>query len=284
MSAVVIIGNVSVICLVIAKPRLHTTANCFVVSLAVADFLVGAGYPVTEYLCDVHSCERLLVGHAVVSFVYAASVSNLCLMILDRYVAIVRPLRYVPLMTSTRVALLITLAWTVPFLPHFTVLVKSSILHDEMDVPRFMVFDFIVFELIPLTFLVIATGHIFLIARRHAHRSRILASQLRYNQTITGRLKLSPANRRQNSSAKLVGIAVAVFLLCYGYEIYYTVFYEISVAKERHKFLFPLNNLLFLLNSAVNPVAYAFFKGDIRGTLRTMLLCAYRHHKIQAAR
>ena len=104
MSAVVIIGNVSVICLVIAKSRLHTTANCFVVSLVVADFLVGAGYPVTEYLCDVHSCERLLVGHAVVSFVYAASVSNLCLMILDRYVAFVRPLRYVPLMTSTRVA------------------------------------------------------------------------------------------------------------------------------------------------------------------------------------
>ena len=42
-----------------------------------------------------------------------ASVTNLCALTLDRYLAIVHPLRYVTFLTKKRVALLVSAAWAV---------------------------------------------------------------------------------------------------------------------------------------------------------------------------
>ena len=272
LSIIVVAGNGIVIYLTVTRQRLHTTANWFILSLAIADFFVGASYLLTDYVCEVHSCDSRYVRHAIVSFLLAASATNLCLMTLDRYIAIVKPLKYVTFMTTRRVVLLISIAWLAPLLPHFIILLKYAISPTPQDVRRFMVFDMVVFEILPLVTLLLATGHIFFIVRRHSHQTAVLMAQLRFNQRIEHTKRLH-RQTRVNSSAKLVGVAVTVFIICYLYELCYTVHEEIPGHKNQHLVLLYLNKVLFFVNSAVNPVAYAFFKSDIKKSLRSMFHC-----------
>ena len=271
LSIIVVAGNGIVIYLIITRQRLHTTANWFILSLAIADFFVGASYLLADYLCDMHSCDRRYVPHAIGSFFAAVSATNLCLMTLDRYIAIVKPLKYVTFMTTRRVVLLISTAWLAAFLPHFIILLKYAISPTPQDVRRFMVFDMVVFEILPLVTLLLATGHIFFIVRRHSHQTAVLMAQLRFNQRIEHTKRLHEQTR-VNSSAKLVGVAVAVFIICYVYELCYTISQEIAGHKLNLVLLY-INDVLYFVNSAVNPVAYAFFKSDIKKSLRSMFHC-----------
>ena len=271
LSIIAVAGNGIVIYLIVTRQRLHTTANWFILSLAIADFFVGASYLLADYLCDVYACDRRYVVHAIVSFLFAASATNLCLMTLDRYIAIVKPLKYVTFMTTRRVVLLISIAWLAPLLPHFIILLKYAISPTPQDVRRFMVFDMVVFEILPLLTLLLATGHIFFIARRHSHQTAVLMAQLRFNQRIEHSKRLH-GQTRVNSSAKLIAVAVTVFIICYIYELCCIVSQEILGYKPNLVLLY-LNKVLFFVNSAVNPVAYAFFKSDIKKSLRSMFHC-----------
>ena len=175
-------------------------------------------------------------------------------------------------MTTRRVVLLISTVWLASFLPHFIILLKYVISPKLQDVQRFMIFDMVVFEILPLLTLLLATGHIFFIVRRHSHQMTVLMAQLRFNHGIEHSKRLR-RQTRVNSSAKLVGVAVTVFIICYLYELCYTIHEEIPGHKKENFVLHFLNNILHFMNSAVNPVAYAFFKSDIKKSLRSMFHC-----------
>ena len=282
LSIIAVTGNGIVIYLIVTRHRLHTTVNWFILSLAIADFSIGASFLLAKYLCDALSCNGDL-WHAISSFLIAASAINLCLMTLDRYIAIVKPLKYVTFMTTRRVVLLISAAWLAAFLPHLIFLMKVVISTSQKDVhvQAFMVFDFVFYETLPNVILPFATGHMFLIARRHSRQNAALVAQLRFNQRIE-RGKVS-AQSKETSSLKVVLVAVAVFLICYVHELCYTILYQLPNKKTNAKD--PLVNILQLLytvNSAVNPVAYAFFKSDIKKSLRSMFHCSKGTHELQA--
>ena len=103
LSLLTFVGNGLVVYLIITRERLHNTTNWIVLSLAIADFTLGAGYLPAVILLEDHT----LVRHSVVSFLPAASALNLSLLTVDRYVFITRPLRYSTLMTTKRAVLLI---------------------------------------------------------------------------------------------------------------------------------------------------------------------------------
>ena len=274
LSVLTVAGNGIVIYLIVTRHRLHTTVNWFVLSLATADLCVGASYFLTEYLCDLVSCN-LLLRYAIGSFLSAASATNLCLLTLDRYIAIVKPLKYVTFMTTRRVIFLISTAWLAAFSTHFLYFVICVVFTRDCDnlSRKFMVFDFVIFEISPLVIVSLATGHIFLIARRHSRQSAVLMAQLRFNQRIEDG-KGRSVQSRERSSAKLVGVATSVFFVCYVNEIFYTVYYQLP-EKKHLDFLFLYTTwLLNITNSAANPVAYAFFKRDIKKCLRSMFRCS----------
>ena len=55
--------------------------------------------------------------------------------------------------------------------------------------------------------------------------------------------------------------------------------------KSKTNAKYPLVNILQLLytvNSAVNPVAYAFFKSDVKKSFRSMFHCSKGTHELQA--
>ncbi|KAF2366166.1 G protein-coupled receptor rhodopsin-like [Trinorchestia longiramus] len=111
-----IFGNGLVIVAVSRERYLHTVTNYFIMSLAVADCLVGllvmpfsAVYDSFSYwffgqdFCDVwHSFDVLASS---------ASILNLCVISLDRYWAITDPLSYPTRMSPKRAGRLIALVW-----------------------------------------------------------------------------------------------------------------------------------------------------------------------------
>lgn len=102
-STFAILGNGSVIYLIYTRRRLRTVPNRFVLSLALADFGVGACFFPAHFICNFRpsNCNSSIADDIAVLTIYS-STTNLCAMTVDRYLATVRPLTYTSLMTARR--------------------------------------------------------------------------------------------------------------------------------------------------------------------------------------
>ena len=90
--------------LVCSRGNLRTKTNAFIVSLAVADSRVGLGVIPSLLACDVtNTCYWPKVFPSwidVIRWLFSyLSVLNLCSLVLDRYIAIVKPFKYITFMT-----------------------------------------------------------------------------------------------------------------------------------------------------------------------------------------
>ncbi|CAO1441439.1 unnamed protein product [Diamesa serratosioi] len=114
MIIITIIGNTLVILSVITTRRLRTVTNCFVMSLAVADWLVGiavmppavavhlmGSWHLGWILCDIWISLDVLLC--------TASILSLCAISIDRYLAVTQPLNYSRRRRSKRLAMLMIL-------------------------------------------------------------------------------------------------------------------------------------------------------------------------------
>lgn len=128
INVAVILGNVLVILAVFASAKLRTVTNFIIMSLAVADLLVGIA--VLPYSITLEVLEVWIFGHiwcqiwlAVDVWMCTASILNLVAISVDRYLAITRPVHYRSIMTSRRVKLLIASVWILSFIICFPPLV-----------------------------------------------------------------------------------------------------------------------------------------------------------------
>ena len=90
-----------------------------IVSLAVADFCVGAFVFPSLFFCHIRGgCNWPWPYASWVEFTRwlfaCASIMNLCSLVLDRYMAFVKPLKYVNFMTARRVTQLTLISWVFP--------------------------------------------------------------------------------------------------------------------------------------------------------------------------
>ena len=116
LSFLTIIGNGLTIFLVCSRRNLRTKNNAFIVSLAVADFCVGLSVIPSLFACDItNTCDWPYYWLSWVNFKRwsfgLTSAVNLCGLVLDRFIAIVHPLKYVTLMTRRRTIQVIFFSW-----------------------------------------------------------------------------------------------------------------------------------------------------------------------------
>ena len=81
---------------------------------------VGAFVVPSLFFCDFRgSCNWPRPYASWVDFIRwffaCASIMNLCSLVLDRYMAVVKPLKYVNFMTTRRITKLIFFSWVIPF-------------------------------------------------------------------------------------------------------------------------------------------------------------------------
>ena len=100
-------GNAWVILIIATRKRLYTTANWFILSLAVADFSVTSGYFPASFVCNVNVACNDVIRFNFVSFFTEASMFALMAMIAERYIAIVYCLKYVRVMTKKNIVAMV---------------------------------------------------------------------------------------------------------------------------------------------------------------------------------
>ena len=117
VSFVVIVGNIMVIVAVFKELYLRSVTNYFIVSLAIADVMVGGvvmPFSISHEMTNavwLYGQEWCDLWHSLDVLASTASILNLCVISLDRYWAITDPINYPSRMSNSKVCLLITLVW-----------------------------------------------------------------------------------------------------------------------------------------------------------------------------
>ena len=258
-------GNGFVIFLVCRKRQLRTKTNAFLISLAVTDFCVGMIAVPSRFFCEMTSECRFrgpLRGGLFVLFVRVfivyASGTNLCSLVLERYMAVVKPLKYLTFMKRRRVIQMVSISWGIPFI--FTVII-SSIRFNDKKIPLDLIhlvngWLAMSFELIVCFVVIVCFASMLRVVCKQSHRARVLARQLHFNQRLRVTVKT-----QGKSAVKMMAIVTGVFLACYGIFLRCS-FLHLSGVHECNDFQYKIS--LQVINSAINPVAYAIFKRDVK--------------------
>ncbi|XP_038575871.1 trace amine-associated receptor 13c-like [Micropterus salmoides] len=256
--------------------QLHTPTNILLLSLAVSDFLVGLLLMPVEilrktscwFLGDLMCSLYICVSYSIPS----ASVGNMVLISLDRYVAICDPLHYTTRITVRRVKLCVCLCW------FCSVFYSSVVLKDDLTQPgRYNscygdcvvlfdhtadAIDLALTFIVPVTVIIVLYMRVFVVAvsQARAMRSHITAVILQRSVTLT-------AKKSELKAARTLGVLVVVFLICL-FPYYGMTLAGDSLLNTSSAFL---GIYLFYFNSCLNPVIYAMFYPWFRKSVKLIV-------------
>ncbi|XP_032513242.1 adenosine receptor A3 [Danaus plexippus] len=281
VAVVAIIGNSMVIHVFRRDRRLKRKTNYYIVSLAIADLLVGllgipfailasVGLPRNLYACLFTT--SLLVMLCTISIFCLVAVS------VDRYWAILHPMCYSRNVRTQTAILIISVCWVagagVGLLPLFG-------WHAAEDSNRGCYFVEVMDYnyLLLIYFATIVTPSV-LLAAFYAHIYRVVVKQMSAVVTVEGgqgqrgtMLRvLGAAQKREVKATQNLAIIVFFFIICW------IPLYTINAIKAFRPELDIPNPLTYFciifshLNSAINPLLYAYHLKDFRAALKGLIL------------
>ncbi|XP_047457354.1 trace amine-associated receptor 13c-like [Mugil cephalus] len=274
ISVLTVVLNLLVIISVSHFRRLHTPTNILLLSLAISDFLVGLLSMPGEilnttcwFLGDLACTLYNYVSYVITS----ASVGDMVLISVDRYVAICDPMHYSSRVTEKRVKLCVCLCWLCSVFytsliskDDFTQLGKNKTCYGECDVSVSYtagVTDVILTFIVPITVIVVLYMRVFVVAvsQAHAMRSHIAAVTVQVSLTLTKKSELK--------AARTLGVLVVVFLICF------CPYYCVALAGNDSVSSSYMTFVLYLLyfNSCLNPLIYALFYPWFRKAIKLIV-------------
>ncbi|XP_016064278.1 PREDICTED: histamine H2 receptor [Miniopterus natalensis] len=280
---ITIAGNV-VVCLAVGLNRqLRNLTNCFIVSLAVTDLLLGllvlpfsAFYQLScrwgfsGVFCNIYTSLDVMLC--------TASILNLFMISLDRYCAVTDPLRYPVLVTPVRVGVSLALIWVVSITLSFlsihlgwnsrseTSRVNHTNLSCKVQVNLvYGLVDGLVTFYVPLLIMCVTYYRIFKIAREQAKRIHHASSW-------------KAATIREHKATVTLAAVMGAFIVCWF--PYFTVFVYRGLRGDEaiNKTLEAVVLWLGYANSALNPILYAALNRDFRTAYQQLLRCTYAGH------
>ncbi|XP_046729949.1 trace amine-associated receptor 6-like [Silurus meridionalis] len=271
-------GNLLVIISVLHFKQLHTPTNMLVLSLAVSDFLVGALIMPFMLIWTIESCWIfgrgfctffLLVGGVLITL----SLYNIALIAVDRYLALSSPFLYTKTIFRRTMSIAVYSNWCMCLVYVITFFYFNGIFMDFLLCPGECAFlinevwaflDLVVSFIFPLSVIIILYSRVFLIAKKHATAIRELNNHTRaQTQKIT-----SHSMKSERKAAKVLGILVAVFIVCLlPYYIYSLLGDVIEIHTETIQKVF----IMLYLNSTINPFIYALFYPWFRRCIKLII-------------
>ncbi|KAK2840363.1 hypothetical protein Q5P01_014103 [Channa striata] len=260
LSVLTVALNLLVIVSISHFRQLHKPTNLLLLSLSVSDFIVGLvtlpGEILRKTSCwflGEHMCALYMY---VTTLTISASVGNMVLISVDRYVAVCDPLHYPTRVTVRRVKLCNFLSWTFSFL-YRSFLIKDMMFQNDNHGSCYGKCDFfidyisgfvdvIVTFIIPVTVIIVLNMRVFVVAVSQARA--ITAVTLQHSVTVTSR-------KSERKAARTLGILIAVFLMCFC--PYYCVSLAgVSLLNTSYRILVIS---VFCFNPCLNPLIYALF-------------------------
>ncbi|XP_017055812.1 uncharacterized protein LOC108097792 [Drosophila ficusphila] len=300
VAIVSIIGNVLVIIVFRRERKLRRRTNYYIVSLAMADLLVGSlGIPFA-ILASIGLPRNLYACLFTVSLlVVLCTISIFCLVAVsvDRYWAILYPMAYSRNVRTRTAIFIISMCWVagtiVGFLPlfgwHATWQDNQECLFVEVMDYNYLVFLYFATIITPALLMLAFYTHIYRVIIKQvrqivtmnpasdlSRRSSAAVVQVttpgRSGHTGTMLRVLGAARKRDVKATQNLSIIVLFFMICWIplYTINCIKAFCPSCYVEPQLTLFCI--ILSHLNSAVNPVLYAYHLKDFRAALKNFLL------------
>ena len=256
--------------LIIRSPRLHHSANWFILSLAVSDFFSGVFVIPSCMMCNLWlSCDNG-VRLIFLDLVIYVSIANVCVMSLDRLAAVEFPMRYQS-MVVPRVKVWIIFSWVVPtvlsVVPFCWMFAEAGSAIVKVN-KVFRAVQLFVFELLPCAIMIVVHGRIFLIRRKHSRQIQQQRTQLNLETQFSndsGRR----SNFRTEKSLGVIATLVSFFVFCWVFSVVLTSCKYFDICQASQETLLA-SSLLIFINPAVNPLICLFWKTDIRKELRKL--------------
>ncbi|CAF94065.1 unnamed protein product, partial [Tetraodon nigroviridis] len=249
----------------------QTTTNLILLSMAVSDFLVGlAVMPlmiVTLDSCRGTSTVVCYLYHLFSFILTSASVGNMVLISVDRYVAICYPLRYSSIKPN-RVKICVSLCWISSVIYNFILLndylsqldftsscYKKCILYIDYIL---VIVDVVITFCVPLTVIIVLYSRVFVVAVTQARAMRAQVSTIS-SQSVS-------AMKSEMRAARTLGIIILFFLMSF-FPYYISSLTGQGLSDEA----LTGQLLLFFCNSTINPIIYAFFYPWFRKSLKVLV-------------
>lgn len=310
-----VFGNCLVIGAILRYRRLRTITNYFIISLAVSDLLIAALsmpfriHHTLNSLCfdlGITICEFWVFVDLLCS---CASITNLSLISVDRFLALTFPLNYRSLMTKRRGVAAIVFVWGYSgLIASLSFMNWSENAQTTANVECFKsdkyyyTFAITAGFFLPLIILVINYSLVFKVAFTHAKKLQLLKSaamepaelsendanlESRPSVVSMGRIerKTRRSILRELKATKTLAIVIGTFIVCWlpFFIIMFVVQFCTNCLGNIHPTARQFVATVFayvlpFLNSAVNPIIYSSFNSDFRSAFKDIFLrvCAIR--------
>lgn len=249
--------NIVVCLIVMIEKRLWTITNAFVVSLSVADLLVAAAL-IPIYIYENFSQSHVPITGYLIAFLLLASIFNIGAVTYERYVALTRPLGYRVTMNSTRVAVIISLCWAVPFCISILPLAWNA--DPTTKYHRvYMFFTVFGFVLLPCLAMIWIYVRLLRVVRRFILRNR---------RRSTWGNRTGERAGNEDKAVIVFAMIFGMFLLSWMPLIYINICQifdqlELITAPVLYASFYTL-----LFNTIMDPLIYAFLKKDFSETFK----------------
>ncbi|KAK7096139.1 dopamine receptor 1-like [Littorina saxatilis] len=273
-----VVGNLLICIAVCRDKRLWKKSYFFMVSLAVADLLIGLVVMPFAIYNDMHGhwifgvsfCNMWIFSDIMCS---TASILNLCVLAIDRYIHIRKPFQYDEWVTSARTAGVIATVWVVAIL---VASAHGAKLHSMKDNglclfiinPAFVVVASAISFYLPSIFMVTLYSKLFAHARYHAN---IIRGSITPDTTSVVRKSYI---RQDLKAAFTLAVILGTFLGCW-----LPFFIAIIIVAYCPTCISPTTSKVVTwcgwLNSCLNPIIYSVFNTEFRAFFHRML-CSWK--------
>lgn len=261
----IIVVNMFVVLLITRKSSLRTASNLIFVSLAVSDLLMGAlGVPLV-FAASMDLPDEVLISSALfIKFISFSTMAHILLHTCDRYVYILRALRYEQLLHPRRIYTLLAVTWiTTLFASSVRLVWLIGVDFDDDDAEDAMmqkednynICSFTLFFCLPLAVITSVDIHMLCIVHKQSKliSQQNLPSELRKQST-----KLLIARKRKAVFTCI--IILIVYVLCW---LPYFVLAWLQDDFVEPWLLWLIYYIRFI-SSVCNPWLYTLRKPDLR--------------------